>query len=183
MQSNQKYAFSWRLLHWLVAVLVAGLIPIGLWMASRGAANIWDDLTNTLYGAHKAIGFTVLWLMVLRVLIRWRKGQPPYPASMPRILIVAASILHLLLYVLLFATPLLGWAAVTAYPALITLGDYHLPAMPFVPQSEALAKQLFNIHGTLALVLGVLILGHIAAGLKHLLINRDGIFQRMWFGK
>jgi cytochrome b561 len=183
MQTSTRYALSRRLLHWLIALLVLGLLPIGLWMTSRSQADIWDALTDQLFGVHKAIGFTVLWLMVLRAFLRLRSGQPPYPLSMPKRLAYAASTLHMLLYILLLAVPLLGWAGVTAYPALITLAGYNLPAMPFVPQNADLSKQLFAIHGTLALVLGVLILGHIGAALKHLLINRDGIFQRMWFGK
>jgi cytochrome b561 len=88
---------------------------------------------------------------------------------------------HGALYLLLLVVPLLGWAAVTAFPALITLNGFHLPAMPGIPQDQALAKQLFEIHGNLALVLAVLALAHIAAGLHHLLIKKDGVFQRMWF--
>jgi len=88
--------------------------------------------------------------------------------------------MHGLLYVLLFAVPLLGWAGVTAYPALITVAGYHLPAMPGITPNEALAKQLFALHGTLAFVLGALVIGHIAAALKHLMFNRDGVFERMW---
>jgi cytochrome b561 len=90
--------------------------------------------------------------------------------------------MHGLLYVLLVAVPLLGWAGVTAYPALITVAGQHLPAMPLIAQNEALAKQLFAAHGTLALVLGALIIAHICAALKHLFINRDEIFARMWPG-
>jgi cytochrome b561 len=81
------------------------------------------------------------------------------------------------------AAMVLGWAAVTAYPALITVAGYHLPPMPWVMQNEALAKQLFAIHGLLAFVLGALALGHIAAALMHLLLKRDGVFERMWPGK
>lgn len=183
MVTATKYALGWRVVHWIVAVCVISLIPVGLWMASRGAAGIWDALTNTLYVWHKAIGFSVLLLMVLRLVFKISKGVPSYPESVPRGLVVAANALHHLMYVLLFLVPLLGWAGVTAYPALITVGGYHLPPLPFIPQSEALAKQIFTIHGVLALALGVLIIGHIGAALKHLVINRDGVFQRMWFGR
>jgi cytochrome b561 len=55
--------------------------------------------------------------------------------------------------------------------------------MPGVPVDQVLAKQLLGIHGTLAIVLIVLALGHILAGLKHLLIDKDGIFNKIWFGK
>jgi cytochrome b561 len=42
---------------------------------------------------------------------------------------------------------------------------------------------LLGLHGTLVMVLIVLAIGHILAGLKHLLIDKDGIFNRIWFGK
>jgi cytochrome b561 len=73
---------------------------------------------------------------------------------------------------------LFGWAGVTAFPALITLGGYHLPAMPLVPENSDLAARLFAIHGALAIALSVLIAGHIAAAMRHML-RKDGIFRRM----
>jgi cytochrome b561 len=169
-----------RLMHWLVALSIPVLFTLGLWMTARAAANLWDDQTNLLYGLHKALGFTVLCLMVLRLFLKLRTPAPGYPASLTPPLILLAKTVHGLLYVLLFAVPLLGWAGVTAYPALITVAGYHLPAMPWITPNEALAKQLFELHGTLAFALGALALGHIAAALIHLLVKRDGIFQRMW---
>ncbi len=183
MQAVSKYALGSRILHWLIAALVLVLIPVGLWMASRAEINLFDDLTNTLFAWHKAIGFTVLLLMVVRIVVKTRNATPAYPASLPRWQVIAAKSLHHLLYVLLVVTPLLGWAGVTAFPALITLGGYDLPAMPFVPQDEALATQLFGIHGVFAITLGVLAAGHIAAAVMHLVVKRDGVFQRMWLGR
>lgn len=174
----QKYPVGWRVLHWLIAVMVLTLIPVGLWMTARGEADVWGALTNTLYSSHKAIGFTVLLLMVLRIAMKIRLGTPPYPDTLPRKLKLAATGLHHLLYLLLVLTPLFGWAGVTAYPALVTLGGYDLPAMPWVPENSELAERLFVIHGTLAIMLGVLIAGHIGAAVRHML-RRDGIIQRM----
>jgi cytochrome b561 len=82
------------------------------------------------------------------------------------------------MYLLLLLTPLSGWAAVTAFPALITLGGYDLPAMPFVPQDRDLAAILFEIHGVIAITLSVLVVGHIGAAFRHM-ISKDGIFRRM----
>ncbi|MFO7995069.1 MAG: cytochrome b [Marinobacter sp.] len=178
MPQFQKYPAGWRVLHWVMALMVLTLIPIGLWMASRAEADIWGALTNTLYSAHKAIGFSVLLLMILRIGMKIRLKSPPYPDEMPRRLQLAAKSVHHLIYILLVLTPLLGWAGVTAYPALGILGDVTLPAMPLVPQDEELAARLFYIHGWLAITLGVLIAGHIAAALRHL-FRKDGIFQRM----
>jgi len=52
-----------------------------------------------------------------------------------------------------------------------------------VTQDPALAKQLFELHGTLAFVLVAFVVCHIAAALVHLFVKRDGIFERMWPSK
>ncbi|MBC52928.1 MAG: cytochrome B [Gammaproteobacteria bacterium] len=174
----RKYPVGWRVVHWLVAVMVLTLIPVGLWMTARGEANVWGALTNALYSSHKAIGFTVLLLMLMRIAMKIRLGTPSYPDTMPRRLAQAATGLHHLLYLLLVLAPLSGWAGVTAYPALVTLGGYDLPAMPFVPQNRELAEQLFGVHGALAITLAVLIVGHIGAAVRHML-RKDGIVRRM----
>lgn len=183
MSTSIRYATGSRILHWLVAALVFVLVPVGIWMAGRAEMNLFDDLTNTLYAWHKAIGATVLALMAIRIIFKLRHDRPPYPATLSRRQILAAKSLHHLLYLLLLLTPLLGWAGVTAFPALITLGGYNLPAMPLVPEDQALATQLFEIHGAFALLLATLIAGHIGAALMHLFIYKDGVFQRMWFGR
>ena len=178
MQQIRKYPAVWRALHWLMALLVLTLIPVGLWMTSRGEANLWGELTDSLYSWHKAIGFSVLLLMVIRILFKLLLTTPPYPDSLPRMLQLAAKGLHHLLYVFLVLTPLFGWAGVTAFPALVTVGGYDLPAMPLIPQDSELAARLFAIHGVLAITLAVLLAGHIAAAIRHMLL-KDGIIRRM----
>lgn len=178
-----QYAKSWRVLHWVIALCVMSLIPIGLLIVARTEANIWDEVTNTLYGFHKAIGFTVLLLMGLRIAFKIAYPTPAYPESMSRKQIIAAKSLHHLFYILLVIVPLLGWAGVTAFPALIVFPGFDLPAFPGIAQDEALASRLFQIHGALALFLAFLVLGHIGAALRHLLQYKDGVFQRMWFKK
>ncbi|MFW5825745.1 MAG: cytochrome b [Marinobacter sp.] len=178
MPQVQKYPTGWRVLHWVMALMILTLIPVGLWMASRAEADLWGALTNTLYSVHKAVGFSVLLLVIVRIIVKIRMKRPPYPETMPRALQMAARSVHNLIYVLLVLTPLFGWAGVTAFPALTIADDFRLPAMPFVEQDEELASRLFYIHGWLAITLGVLIAGHIAAALRHLL-RKDGVFQRM----
>jgi cytochrome b561 len=174
-----RYPYFWRVLHALIALLVVIMIPVGFWMADRGAAGLWDGLTGSLYASHKAIGFLVLWLMVLRLVIRLSKPTPPYVKPLPPVIRLLAHATHHAMYVLLFAVPLLGWAGVTAFPALVTLGGYDLPAMPGIAQDQVLAKQLFAWHGWLATALAALIVLHIAGALKHGLIDRDHVIERM----
>lgn len=179
MDKNLSYSSPRKWLHWLTVLCLLALFPLGKWMTARAAANLWDDLTNLIYGWHKLIGMAVLILIVLRILAKLISPDPAYEPSVSRTIQVLAKSVHGTMYLLLLAVPLLGWAGVSAFPALITIAGYHLPAMPGIPKDQALAKQIFEIHGTLAMVLLVLIVGHVAAALKHLLIDRDGVFQRM----
>lgn len=178
---HQTYSLMIRLIHWLTATLIIALLVLGFWMTDRSSANLWDELTNTLYSWHKLIGFLVLLLTGLRILIKLKSARPPYPSSVSRGQIQLAQSVQSALYLLLILTPLFGWAGVTAYPALITVGGYHLPGMPGIPTDQNLAKQLFEIHGYLVLALMTIASVHIAAGLSHLWLKKDKVFERIWF--
>ena len=177
--ATAKYPLIWRLLHWVIAIMVLAMLPIGFWMADRGEAGLWGALTGTLYASHKTVGFLVLWLMVVRLVFRLTITPPSYPPQMPAFIRRLAHSTHHLMYVLLFAIALLGWAGVTAFPALSIAGGWSLPSMPFIPESRTLSKLLFTIHGWLAIVLSILVVVHIAGALKHRFIDKDGVFDRM----
>ena len=150
-------------------------------MVSRAGADLWDDLTNSLYAWHKAMGFAVLLLMLIRVLVKLFCRKPEPVASLPPTTRKIAASVHGLLYLLLLAVPLLGWAGVSAFPALGINASISLPAMPGIDTDQALAKRIFEIHSTLAFVLMGLAALHIAAALKHWLINKDEVIDRMLF--
>jgi len=179
----QKYSFLTRVFHWLTAILISLSLVFGFWMTQRSTTNLWDELTNTLYAWHKMIGLIILLMTGLRLLIKFRSKRPLYPVNFSRRHIQLARSVQITLYFLLVLIPLLGWAGVTAFPALIIIGGYHLPKMPGIPEDQALAKQLFEIHGYLVFVLIAITCGHIVAGLTHLWYKKDGVFSRMWFGK
>ena len=83
------------------------------------------------------------------------------------------------LYLLFFLVPLAGWAYSSAvgFP-IVVLGLIPLP--DFVPVDEGLAEVLKSSHHLLAFTLALIVLGHIAAALKHQFIDRDGLLRRMW---
>ena len=181
--SVNRYSATQRALHWLVALLVLTLIPVAFWMADRGEAGLWDGLTGTLYASHKAVGFLVLWLVVWRVVLRFTRRAPAYPDSVSPTVQRLAHAVQRLIYLLLIAMTLLGWAGVTAFPARSIAGGISLPAMPWVPVDQALAKQLLEIHGWFAIALCIIIALHIAGALKYKLIDRDGVFEHMTSGR
>ena len=90
----------------------------------------------------------------------------------------AASALHGLLYVLIFAIPISGYIyTLSAGIPVVYLGLVQLPV--FMDPNPEWKPILKEVHYTLNMILlGAFIL-HVAAALKHLVIDRDGIFKRM----
>jgi cytochrome b561 len=176
--SVDAYAPAHRALHWLMALLVIPMAPVGVYMVSRGAATNFDALTNTLYSSHKLTGFIVLWLAALRIVIKRRNGVPPPAATLTAFERIASTAVHHGLYALLIIVPLLGWAGVSAFGARSIFGWFSLPQI--LPQNEQLAKTILAIHGWAAMLMMALVAAHIAGAMMHLVVKKDGVFQRMW---
>lgn len=168
-----------RSFHWVTVLAVFAMLPLGLAMTYRGnTLNIWDTTTDALYGAHKLIGFLLLWLTAGRLIYRLVHGAPPDESSLAWWEKAASHLVHWLLYGLLLVVPLLGWIGVSLFPALDVFGLFNLPAL--ASPNEAAANRVLGIHGTLALTLGALAGLHILAALYHGFVRRDGVLRRMW---
>lgn len=170
------YRLPARLIHWIMALLVLGMIPVGFLMVQEGLSR---PLQNTLFISHKNIGVLLLVLIVIRILYRWRNAPPPKPAHLPGWQVKVAGLTHGLLYALLVIMPLAGYVRVRAggFPieALDAMG---IPAL--VPRSDALAASAKAVHFYGALALALLVALHVGAALQHVIIKRDGVFERMW---
>lgn len=170
------YSTTARILHWLIAVLVLLMIPAGLVMTQEGISR---PLQDTLFIFHKNSGVILFLLMLVRVTVRLAGRTPETPAHLPAWQRLAADLSHLALYVLLFVMPLSGYIRVRAgrFPieGLDALGIGTL-----IPKSEALAETAATVHFYSAFLLMAVIALHVGAALQHALIQRDGVFSRMW---
>jgi cytochrome b561 len=162
-------------LHWLTAFLIIFTFAIGLSMTSIPGIT---PAKLKYYSWHKWAGVTVLGLSCLRLLWRLSHAAPAYPSSMPRWQQGAAHGLHGLLYVLIFAVPLSGYFyTLAAGVPVVYLGLVPLPDL-IGPQPEW-KHALKLLHNTLSYTLLAAFLLHLAAALKHVFIDRDGMFKRM----
>ena len=104
-----EYTPAAKALHWLIALLIFVLFPLG-W--------VMDDFTGIqkfqAFNFHKSLGFTVLLLMVLRLGWRAFNPVPELPASMPELQKKAAHGLHHTFYLTIFLMALAGWAMISA---------------------------------------------------------------------
>ncbi|SDG59040.1 MULTISPECIES: cytochrome b [unclassified Duganella] len=162
--------------HWLMAA-----IWIGAWVIGFIAVHFRDELNphHQLTFLHKAIASTVLFLTAVRIAWRITNPVPALPATMSPAMQRAAHFGHYALYAFaLIALPLSGWmwSSVADKPIMV-LGLVQLP--PLVgpaPQYYDLAKL---VHQLLAWSLGMMVLGHAAAALKHHLVDKDGVLLSM----
>ncbi|MEM5458893.1 MULTISPECIES: cytochrome b [Paraburkholderia] len=166
-----------RLLHWTMAPLIIAMLFIGVGMvATVSSAH------NTLIAIHRPLGIALLLLVVLRAGVRLTRGSPPLPDDMPTPQRFAAKASHLVLYVLMAAMPLIGWAMLSAAGYPVTLyGPLHLP--PIAPHNVELFALLRALHTWFAFALFATVLLHLAAALFHGLIRRDGVFSSMARGE
>jgi cytochrome b561 len=125
---------------------------------------------------HKTLGVALLALVLIRLALRLYYGAPPFPADLPKVMKLGARLSHQMLYTLMIVMPLLGlgmlWAA--DYP-IVLYGGIQIPAL--LPQSDGLHTLLWNAHVYLGFAFFALALLHLAAGLFHALIRRDGVFE------
>lgn len=163
--------------HWLLALLILGSLAVGLTMTGMP----FSPLRLKLYNWHKWAGVTILLLSALRLLWRLSHRPPPTP-PMPAWQANAAHWAHMALYALFFAVPLAGWSYSSAAGFPIVLFGV-LPLPDFVPVSRDLAASLKQAHALLAWLLGAVVALHVAGALKHQVIDRDGLLQRMRPGR
>jgi cytochrome b561 len=162
-----------RALHWFMAICILAMLFIGVGMVSTVASEYL-----TLVNIHKPLGILILILALIRLVVRLRYGAPPLPLDLPEPMKLAAYLSHYALYALMIAMPLIGWAMLSAaeYPVVIWPGIWLPQILPLDPSLHTL---LWNAHFYLAFCFFALILMHLAAGLFHALIRRDGVFDAM----
>ncbi len=169
-----RYTATARLLHWLTAVAIVAAFVLAKSFTGLELSPHKIHLINY----HKWTGLTVLWLCVARIWWRLKHRPPQLPPSLAPWERNAALAAHVALYVLMAATPLLGWWLSSAMGfALKYLGLICLPN--FGPKDRALAAWIEPIHAAFAWTLLTLALIHTAAALRHHVVHRDDILRRI----
>ena len=171
---SHQYTATAKSLHWLMAVMLFGLLALGLYMTNLP----FSPEKLKLYSWHKWAGVTVFMLLLFRLLWRIKNPPPPLPESMPKALQLVAHAGHFGLYALMFAIPLSGWLMSSA-KGFQTVYFGVLPIPDLIEKNKELGHLLAEVHETLSWLFIILLVGHIAAALKHHFIDKDDILIRM----
>ncbi len=174
----QSYPQTAVALHWALAAVIFILYGLGWYMVGipKGTPPV-----AYYYNLHKSIGIVAA--LPIAWLILWRATHvpPPLPGSLPAWQVRAAHVNHLLFYICLVVLVVSGFIESNFTRFGIRFFGYPLPRLFLEDKS---LYWIFNrIHVYTSYFFAALAAVHIAAALKHLLVNRDRVFHRMWFGR
>jgi cytochrome b561 len=170
-----RYGPTARVLHWLVAALAAVVVALG-WAAVAAPHN--SSERSGLLLVHRSVGLTILVLMTLRALWRWRHPPPPLPATVGAVVTRLAPLTHFALYLIFITMPLAGYVnSAAAGHDVSVFGLFSIPSL--VPRNERLAQWAIAVHLAGQYGIYLLVSLHVAGALYHGAIRRDGVFERM----
>lgn len=170
--THASYGPFSKFFHWVMAFFVILMLS-----ASYFIGDIPDKLARGItYNAHKLVGLTILFLIVLRFI--WALINPrPLSLNVHSWERFAEKLVHWLLYLSLISMPLAGWIGSVAggrAPSWRSI-TFNLP----IEKNEWLSDLAFSIHNNLAIFIIVLVSLHTLAALYHHFIRKDKTLERM----
>lgn len=173
---SPRYSATLRRLHWLMALLVAAAY---LLIEQRGIFPRGSVERGAMVQGHFWVGILVFVLAWWRLARRRADGAPSITPPLGQAAAIAAKAIHLALYAFFLVMPVLGLA--TAWSdgksVLIPFTGVALPAV--LPENEALAHTLEDLHGSIGEAFYWVIGAHVLAALWHHLGRRDDTLRRM----
>lgn len=189
---SNTYGLGAIILHWLMAVLIIAMIPMGLWMSEAVKDPAQQEAAYRLFQLHKSIGLTLLGLAIFRLGWRLWHPAPAYPAHMRPWERFLARATQAAFYALMIVIPLTGWLYVSTdwavgfdRPLSVATSWFGLFPVPHLPVPEAVAArrdiafQAMGTHETLAWLMTGLIVLHVGAALKHQFVDHDEVLAHM----
>src|SRR5713226_1680706 len=157
-----------------MAALILAQIALGVMAASWRVSPTKLEL----FFWHKSTGMLILALVALRLLWRLANPTPALPSGIAAWERAAARLSHLLLYVLMIALPVTGWIVSSA--SNVPFRIFWLIPLPAITAPDKAVADLFSaVHGSLVILLALVVLAHAGAALRHHYVKRDTVLRRM----
>lgn len=170
--SDKRYGLIAILLHWVMAIIIIGLLCIGLYMTSIKLT----PLGFKLYRLHKEYGVLILFLVIFRFF--WRISNKSPELNLPWWEKYAALSMHWTFYFLMLAMPITGLVISGASGFKPSFFGLFLVPTLIAPNAHLLALAE-KFHQWLGYLFIVCILMHMSAALKHHFVDKDNILRRM----
>ena len=166
--ATQSYTRTQQALHWLSALLILAMFPLGFIMARTGS----DELRTGMYAAHAAIGMIIAVIAVVRFVLARRRpvAAPPGMLRWNEVLHRSVHVAALVVPVLLAMTGIGTLALNGLIPALFQ-GGAQVPA-------ELVAVPPQAGHRVLAWAYIALLITHVV-GVMRYQFSKGDVMRRM----
>jgi cytochrome b561 len=196
MSANaQKYSKPAIILHWLIGILILGMFALGWYMADLPkdtpkamTLDLFDLGVYTMqfaeaitprtfyFNLHKSMGVTILVLILVRIYVRFSHPIPAFPSTMKSWEVRLADLTHKGLYLLMIVMPLTG--IIMSLYSKYGINWFGFPLLSGTDNKEM--RELFaEVHESVGFIFITVIVLHIVAAIKHKVIDKDEIMQRM----
>jgi len=162
--------------HWAIALLivVAYAAVIAKGYLPRGSAP--RALSMVI---HEWAGVTALVLAVPRLVWRVVKGAPPALPGQGWLVRAGSAVVHLALYLFIFAQPILGYLTLNAGGHVLTIPGLDIALPQFIDKDVETRRSIKEIHETIGTAFYWVIGLHALAALWHHYFRRDNTLRRM----
>lgn len=168
--TSEQYGLSAQRYHWISAVLIISMIPLGFLMQ-----NAESEATKImLYRGHVIIGAMILLITVGRIAWRRKDVNPDPPEGLHGLHLKGFNTIHVLLYLFIFALTFSGIGTI----AISGMGEILSGAStsPIPTDLNELGPR--RAHGVVAKIYIVLLVGHIGGVVFHQKTKSD-VLSRM----
>lgn len=173
--TEDSYGIVAKLLHWIMAALIIGLIWLGWYMVGL---TYYDPFYHDSLMWHRSLGIVVLALIAIRLVWMLVDRRPRAPLSLTRFDRVASRVVHGLLIILMVVMPVSGYVISTeAGDPVPVFGLFSVPAV--IDVSDHLRDLAESVHYYSVYTTAALVALHVLAALKHHVIDRDDTLRRM----
>lgn len=193
--SIQRYNKVTVILHLVVGVFVFAMFGLGWYMSElpKDMPKVPSvDLFNLgfyslqfaepmtprsfYFNLHKSLGVTVFALILLRLFWRLTHVAPDFPSTMQAWEKKLAEFTHKALYLMMLAVPTTGAVmAVFSKYGIVWFGVRLVEGL----NNEGLREAFKEAHEVAGVLLFALIVLHVAAAIKHKVVDKDDVLKRM----
>ncbi len=166
---ENRYSFLARSLHWFSAVIILWATLSGIWLSSF---QLEEGLKHQIAEFNVSLATVFIPFFFFRMAYRWYFGAPEYDTLKASDAKVAVSI-HWLIYILIAVVLLSGVLMMNRNFSL-----FHLVTLPNLIHDSSVTDSFSALHKHTSRILGVLVVLHMLAVVKHQLKGVN-IIRRM----
>ncbi|MDY8135979.1 cytochrome b [Aquimarina sp. 2201CG5-10] len=166
---TQKYSKGTIVIHWLTAILILSLFPLGKYMEGLSVSEKMG-----LIKIHALLGIIVFLLTLIRSYLFFKSQRPKDLKTGSKFNDQLAIWIHNAFYFLLIAISITGLAT-------LFIGGY-IDAIKSGTASSILPKENIQplvAHGWLAMIMMILLILHVLGVIKHYLFTKENTLKRI----